>query len=360
MPFARPTLQEQIDRISADIDLELEGVDSTLRRSNTAAISRAAAGLTDGLYGNLAWLADQLFTATQDEEELLKDGADYGITRLPADYAEGNLIVPGVNGSIIPEGTVYTRTDGAEYATTADATIAVGTATVPARAITIGSGGNTAAGAVFTLSTTLEGVEGTATVDVDGIVGGVEIEGIEAYRARVWEYKRRKPSGGNRYDYIRWAESIRGVAAAWVVSMGQGPGTVDIVCLSDPAIVGTIYPPDALLAEVRAYIVTLCQDTVKYLRVLSPEPSPLNITLSVTPNTEAVKVAVASELADLVERYADPDKRVQDPAITIPLSQINEAASLAAGETDHEISLPDAAVSFTGYQHPIMGVVTWV
>lgn len=62
------------------------------------------------------------------------------------------------------------------------------------------------------------------------------------YLARILDRIRRPPAGGNRYDYVKWAKEITGVAEAWCVPLGQGLGTVDVIILADPDITGSELP----------------------------------------------------------------------------------------------------------------------
>ena len=63
-----------------------------------------------------------------------------------------------------------------------------------------------------------------------------------AYLARLLDYIRRPPAGGNQYDYIKWAETIDNVTAAYCFPLGQGLGTVDVVIMADAAITGSEIP----------------------------------------------------------------------------------------------------------------------
>jgi uncharacterized phage protein gp47/JayE len=51
--------------------------------------------------------------------------------------------------------------------------------------------------------------------------------------ARLLDYIRRPPAGGNQYDYVKWALEITNVEAAYCYPIAQGLGTVDVVILSD-------------------------------------------------------------------------------------------------------------------------------
>jgi uncharacterized phage protein gp47/JayE len=353
MPFSTPTLGDLITRIATDIDSNLEGTDSTLRRANTAVIGRASAGLAFGQYGYLGWIALQIFITSCDTDELVIAGAEYGLTQNPATFSYGPITVAGNNGMVIPAGTSWQRSDGEEYTSTADVPIVNGTATVSIIDTTAGSLGNCAAGTTLDLLNTIEGVAGTAVVAAPGLCYGANIEDIEVFRARVLAYKRQKPAGGNQNDYATWAEQVTGVLRAWTIPLDQGPGTVAVVIVADSTITRSEMPTNDLLAAVRAYIVAICPEDVKYLRVLPWIPAPLNLTIKLTPNTVAVQTNVIAELTDLVAREGEN-------AGSIPLSHINEAIALADGETDETVTVPAGDFVYTAYERVVMGTVTWL
>ena len=360
MPFDRPTIPELVTRIATDIDSRQEGTDSQLRRSNTGVLAVVQAGVANGLHGHLEWVARQKFAATADEEALVVDGAQYGLTKKPADFARGTIPVTGENGSVLPVDTLWQRGDGIEYRVTAEATIVDGAANVSIMAVEAGKAGNADPGVLLTLGESVEGINPTAVVGAAGLRMGADIEDLEVFRGRVLVRKRRPPAGGNKYDYVAWAGNISGVLDAWTVSCGQGPGTTDLVVLADAEITGSVVPGAELLATIRAAIVDLAPDNVKFLRVLAPELKELICSLSVIPNTAAVKAAVTAELADLVARAAEASPRLVDPVLVVPLTQINEAISLAAGETNHLLTLPAADFTCSAYQLPVLGEITWL
>jgi uncharacterized phage protein gp47/JayE len=63
-----------------------------------------------------------------------------------------------------------------------------------------------------------------------------------AYLARLLDYIRRPPAGGNKYDYVKWALEIDNVKAAYCIPLAQGLGTVDVVIVANEANTGSETP----------------------------------------------------------------------------------------------------------------------
>lgn len=102
----------------------------------------------------------------------------------------------------------------------------------------------------------------------------------EALLARLLEYIRRPPAGGNRYDYVTWAMDVPNVKAAYCLAPGaQGVGTVDVVIISDPLLTGSETPTQELIDAVHATIDVVRPVTAKYTRVLPPTFVPCDVSL---------------------------------------------------------------------------------
>jgi uncharacterized phage protein gp47/JayE len=158
--------------------------------------------------------------------------------------------------------------------------------------------------------------------------------------ARLLDFIRRPPAGGNKYDYARWAKEIAGVRNAWPVSCGQGPGTVDLVIISDIELTGSEIPASELLAEVRAHIVDICPADVKYLRVLAPEIIVQDVAI-----TRVGAVYPAASAQEDITAYLTGFL----PGQALYLGQLTNLA-LGGGEGDAFATTPSASVLPTGYQ----------
>lgn len=348
MAFSRPTLSDLINRAITDIQSRLPGADATLRRSNLNVLSRVHAGVVHGLYGFIDWLSKQVIYDTAEAEYLERWASIWGINRIAASFATGNVTLAGSNGVTIPVGTELQRADGALYTVDADVTISAGTAVAAVTALDAGQAGNASTGAVMNLSTPIAGVNAAATAGV--LSGGADAEIDDSLRSRFIARIQNPPHGGAAHDYVAWALEVAGVTRAWVYpgELGAGKVTVRFVRDNDASII----PDSGEVSTVQAYIDNLRPVTAD-VTVVAPVANSLNFTFSsIGPNTATVKAAVEAELADLINREAIPGG-------TLYLSHIRAAISAAVGETNYVLTAPSAdVVNTTGYM-TTLGVITW-
>lgn len=350
MPFDRPTLPQIVDRIGADQESRLPGTDARLRRQALGVFARVLAGVAHGLHGHLAWLADQILPDTASAEILARHAAVWGVLRKAAAAATGQVIFAGQDGAVVPAGALLQRADGAEYATTGEAAISGAGAVVAVAAQQAGAAGNYAAGGLLSLVTPIPGVAGTATVATGGLGGGADTEGDDSLRQRLLARIQSPPHGGSAADYARWALEVPGVTRAWVYPGWLGIGTVGVAIVNDDT--------EEVVADQAT--VEACQEHIDAERpvtadvlVFAPVAVPLDLEVTVTPDTPSVRAAVEAELRDLLRREAVPGG-------TIYLSRINEAISLAAGEQDHVLISPVANVEHGPGEIAVFGEIAWV
>lgn len=350
MPFQRPSLAELVDRIQADIEVSLPGADARTRRSVLDVLARAEAGAVHGLYGYLAWLALQAMPDTAEVEHLDRWSRIWGVTRKTATQASGSVTFAGTDGVTVPAGTALRRSDGAEYVTLGDATIAGGSAAATVEAVVAGVAGNTDAAVKLSLVSPISGVQTQATVAAGGISGGEDVESDERLRDRLLERIRKPPQGGAAHDYVAWALEVPGVTRAWVYPEQLGAGTVEVLFVMDDK-EGTIIPSAGEVAAVQAHI-DARRPVTAAVTVAAPVATPLDLSIHVQPSTQAVKDAVTAALDDLLRREAEPGG-------TILLSHIREAVSTAAGEHDNAVTVPSADVAHGFGEIAVLGTITW-
>lgn len=348
MPFSRPTLQELINRTGADAVARL-GLEDLLRRDDMQVLTRVLSGAAHSLHGHVAWLAEQVIIDTAEAEYLERWANIWGVERKPAAAAVGNVTLTGTNGVVIPAGSALVRTDGVEYTTNAEVTISGGTATVAVTASQAGAAGNALAGITLNLVSPISGVNSQATVAAGGLVSGADTETDDALRARLLARIQAPPHGGAKADYIAWALEVAGVTRAWVYPGELGLGTVTVRFVRDDD--ASIIPDAVEVQSVQDHINAL-RPVTSAVTVVAPIAAPLNLTIALTPNTSTVQAAVLVEIKDLLRRAAEPGG-------TILISHLREAISLAAGETNHVLTVPSADVAHTVGQIATMGIITW-
>ncbi len=353
MAFIRPTLQELNTRIQADIESRVTGGNKLLRRSVLKVLGTIFAGAMHLLYGFLNWVYKQSFPDTAEKENLERSANIWGITRIPAAFSQGNVTFTGDNGTDIPAGTEIQLSNGLVFTTDALGTVSGGTVTVAATASVAGPDSDAVAGTAISLSSPITGITTQGVVASGDLSGGLLEESDEDLLTRLLARIQNPPHGGSEADYIAWAKEVPGVTRAFVLPLHLGAGTVGVTFVRDDDS-GSIIPSAGEVATVQAYIDDPSRRPVTAdVTVFAPTAVPLNFTIAVTPNTTAVKAAVEAELEDLIYREAEPGG-------TILLTHINEAISLATGETDHTLTVPAANVTVTSSQLSTMGTITWV
>ena len=350
MAFSRPSLQDLVERIQADFVSRLDIDGEPLRRSVIATLSRVMAGATHMLHGHLEYISKQIFPDVSEQEFLERQAALFDITRLAATFASGNVTFEGTNGTDIPGGTLLQRSDGAQYTTDATVTIASGEATAAVTAVTAGAAGEAVAGVALSIVSPIAGITNTLVVATGGLTGGADPETDESLRSRVIARMQAPPHGGASFDYVAWAKEVVGVTRAWVYPQELGPGTVTVRFVRDGD--ASIIPDGAEVTAVQDYIDAVRPVTAN-VTVVAPVSVPLNFTIDITPDTGAVRAAIEQELRDLLSREAEPGG-------TILISHIREAISVAAGETDHSLTVPNANVTHTTGQIATFGAITWL
>jgi uncharacterized phage protein gp47/JayE len=182
------------------------------------------------------------------------------------------------------------------------------------------------------------------------LAGGADVEGMEAWRARILNRIRKPPQGGADYDYEAWALEVPGVTRAWVYPGEQGAGTVTLRFMRDDD--ATTIPDASEVLAVQGAVDAARPVTAK-VYVVAPIATLQPFTIAAVPDTAAIRAAITAELDALYRREAVPGG-------TMLISHQREAISSASGETDHTMTLPAANQVHTVGLLPTLGAITWV
>lgn len=349
MAFSRLTLAQLKTFYESELSVQF-GINTPLLRNTVVKVLAYVWAAADYmLYGFLDWISKQVMPDTAETEYLDRWAAIWGITRKAAVYAAGDVVFTGTNGTVIPAGTVVVRDDDEEFTTDSLLTIAGGTATGAVTASTAGAAANTDAATILSLFTPISGIDSDVTVDTGGLAGGADQESDALLRGRELARIQTTPQGGTEADFENWVLEVSAVTRAWIFENYLGIGNVGVTFVLDGSV--PIIPNAAKLTEVEDYLDARRPITAN-LTVFAPTEKDLNMTIKLLPNTATVQVAVEAELEDLLTREAEPGG-------TIKLSHLDEAISIATGETDHVIVTPTADVTHNVGELPVLGTITW-
>lgn len=204
---------------------------------------------------NQDFILKNSFALYAEGEHLDQKLAEVGLTRMEANPTERRLVIEADNGVVIPAGHTLSSIilDGEgnpiEYTTKEAVTFtASGGMPVYVVAKVAGQQGNIPKGSEFVLVPSIPGVR---TIRDEGVtINGADRESDQSAWER-YDFKVKNPdTGGNRFDYIRWAGEVTGVGRVKVIPRWNGNGTVKVI------IINTEYQPASpeLVDEVQEYL----------------------------------------------------------------------------------------------------------
>lgn len=355
---AAKLLQESLAQASQTADpAQLSAVDLALARSNIKALAFVQAV---GLHGAYRYLRD--FIARQAipiySAGAFLDGwlETYGLPRKPASAALGTIAGTGVSGSLLPADTLVQTSDGRQYRITADVAVAAGALSASVVASIAGLAADVPAGTELTLVSPVTGVDSAFTTAL-GLSGGADIETDTQAIYRLQQRLANEPLGGAPADYARWALAVPSITRAWGVRNPFGPCTAGVIIMADGN------PPSGVATPVQqALVVDYIRDPERgppdELFVIVPTAIVVDVTLSVVPDTVAIRSGVIAALKDLFFREAIPGQ-------SLPLSHLTEVISAVTGEYNHTITTPTivsgGVLAVSGFsQLLVLGTVTFV
>jgi uncharacterized phage protein gp47/JayE len=347
MPYEIPTLPALTQRTEADFE---RNAPDALRRADAKVAARALSGTAFELYGYQGYIARQSNPATCDEEMLLR-WADWRLEdgRTPAVAARGLATVTGSSGALVDADQLYQLPDGRRYRVTAAVTLMDGVASLALEAEDVGALGNVAAGTLTGVTPVL-GVNSSAVIGADGLVGGAELESVEALRVRVQAAFKNPSKVGNGDDYIEWAKEVPGVTRAWALPRWMGPGTFGLVFVRDGDL--DLIPTPAQVAEVQAYLDKKRPVTAE-VYAIAPVARPINFSIRLVPDSTALRAAVTQALRGLTVDEGGSNQ-------TLKITHVRAAISNTPGETDHVLSVPAGDVVMAANEVAVPGVMTWL
>jgi uncharacterized phage protein gp47/JayE len=343
MPYQKPSLQQINARTSGDIATRIQGSAPQLRVGLIPGIRYAFSNAVFALYGYLDRKFANAVPHTARGDDLRRWASLWGIAPEGPFAAVGFATVTGVNGTPIPAATVLQYSDESTYTVGATVDIAGGVATLAITADSPGIAGNLAGGAALTFVSPLTGVSSTATVTSDGLTGGAEIDSDDVLLARVEERIQNPPHGGNKQDYVDWAQSVSSNIRAWCFPLYSGVGTVRVFIADSTYVTGPNAASGALVAEVQTFIDSVRPVTVATIvsgvqvsgvTVVAPTNQPVAFTIGGL--TAAQQALAQAGLQALFLREAKPEGSIprQDMVLAVANSIGSGAFTMTAPAAD--------------------------
>lgn len=367
--WVTPSLQEITTEVIRGFNAGLTGADAALARNNLYPVAKTIAGHLHELHGAFDYAVRQRFVLTCDDEFLDRHGAEMKppVPRKSATPATGQLTIVAATAASIATGAVFTRSDGARFVVQSGIVIpAPGSSVVTVAAELAGALGNTGPGAVLS---PLSGVTGTiiATVAASGLGAGADVEGDEAYRARMLFAKAYPDHAGNPADWLRYTMEVPGVTRAYIDPLAAGRGTVVVYPFFDLARPNGIPLEADRLAVVNALLVRASGAALPIVR--TAQAVPVNVTITgLSPNTPEVRAAVTAEIAATFARQSRA-AGLSVPHGSMPFlatpqsfsrSWIWQAVANASGEERHTITEPGGDIALSEGQVVTPGIVSFL
>jgi uncharacterized phage protein gp47/JayE len=345
MAYTKPTLEELINAVKADLFGRFPDLDPNLANSFAANVAEVIAGGTNGLYGYIEWVSKQQFPDTADSDGLDRLASNYGLSRLAATKADGIMIFTGALGSSVATGDELVSASGVKYTVDTGFTLAAGSENHAVTAVISGEDGNLSAGSTASFVAVPAGMDSTATVESGGITGGTDRETDDELRVRILKDLSSPPKGGKTEDYELWATEATDVTRSWPVAKKNEADYNDTVPDGEVFqyfVMDDTYQTDATYGIPQAGDKTDLEDYIKPKAPITavytakiPTAETIDFNLTILPDTPTNQVATQDELRSAI---------LQDrlPGGTIKLSSFYEAMSRVPNLTSWTINTINA------------------
>ena len=224
-------IQELKDRIYNDFISSFNNAITPTFKSLFEQLSNTLAATFQLIYIYLDRILNDSFLTTCTQERVINYFAPLkNIQRKSPTVSKGIITFTGINGTIVPIGTIVIFNQ-LEYITTEEGTISTGFVSVNAESVESGSVNNTLANIDLFLSTPIIGVDNQAQSTL-GFSGAIDEETIESVRTRTRQKFATATRIDNDNNYKSLANEVPNVKASFISSVKNGVGTFGITILT--------------------------------------------------------------------------------------------------------------------------------
>ncbi|MFT6100989.1 MAG: putative phage protein gp47/JayE [Arenicella sp.] len=273
MTIENRTLEDSVEEVRNAFRSNAPNSDAWIIPNNFWITATVLGGKIWEIYARVRWLITNSLPDTATGEILDRWGNIFNVSRKGDGESTGTVLLTGVDGSVVPVGSMLSLSNGQRYDVTVAAVIASGVAEVSVKAIELGRKSNAIANTPVKLASSLLGVDLTGKVSIRGITGGVNAECDDAYRVRVISRIRKRNRYGTLKDYEDWSREVVDVTRAWAVKSGS---SINVYFMMDVK-----YPQAAPLPADSDTLNTYLND-----RCRKPACASVNALLPITKNLE--------------------------------------------------------------------------
>lgn len=320
--MARKTLLEIYNDITADMKSRITKKDVP-DVSTLGLLALVFSGAIHGMNGYLDYLWRQFLPDLCDEKGLKRWGTIFNLPRKGATYTSGFVAFTGTTDYTVDAGTLIVSPSGKEYKTEDDFIIGT-TVSVSTVALDTGAEYNTTE-TTFSLSEINSDIDSDVSV-VSGFDNGEDIEGLEAWRARILDRFRNPPHSGNQADYERWGKQVTGIGYCWCIPGKYWLGAGTVACVFATS---TLSPVSTEVKDAAEDYIEAQKPVPANVSYINCTPVDVDIEVVLNPNTAAQQALIESALEDLFITSARS-------GATLYLWEIQRAIS-STFPTDYEI-----------------------
>lgn len=352
MPISIPPLKDILHSLRQYVAAEVDRSDPWPVFNNLTPTLKAFAQVVRAAYLRMQFIFEQAFVTTATGEYLDYHGIQAGgLRRTEAGFAQGYLSVVATLGTVIPDETVVSRSDGQLYMIIGTTTVVVSPALVFARAVEAGEIGNTDYGATFNPLVPIAGLT-SITVDTNGLIGGTEEETDDSFRQRILFHKQNPPHGGSPSEYEEWASTKIGVTRVFPQRATPGPGSATIYFMMDG--IGTGVPTTTDVDEMQDILEQFAPEDAEVIAA-APTTSTINIVITdLVPDTPLMREAVIDNIKSMFLDRAEPGPGV------FARDWISEAISGTPKWKRSRVTTPSGDTTMAAGVLPILGTITFV
>ena len=311
------------DTIVASAAAAVQGAAATVLDLTVGSVLRAILEANAGLGLWMQWLILQVLQTTRASTSTAGDldtwMADFGLARLPAAAASGNVTFSRfspVTTGLVPVGTLVVTADGSQsFAVVADPTNAawnaaqngyvlapgVASASVPVAATVSGGGGNVQAAAIGLIQAALPGVDTVS--NPAPTTGGLDAESDPALRARFAAYlvslfKATTQAVGYAVSTVQ--QGLQYTIQENMTQTGAAQPGSFVVTVDN----GTGAPPGTLLNAV-ANAIESVRPVGSVWTVVAPIVTTANVNMAIATASSATHAAVTAQVAAALTSFID-------------------------------------------------------